>query len=92
MSNCYSKEELIEMGIKCGDNCLISKKASIYSPTTIEFGNDVRVDDFCILSGNIKICEMGEESYYEIDEPSDWLIIEKLLLERGWPLCKMSSA
>lgn len=31
------------------------------------------------LSGNIRLCEMDEASYYEIDEPSDWIIIEKLL-------------
>lgn len=33
----------------------------------------------CRLSGRIGICEMPEETYYEIDEPSDWLIIEHLL-------------
>lgn len=55
MSNVYSKDELIEMGLKVGDNVSISKKASIYSPTTIEIGNNVRIDDFCILSGKIKI-------------------------------------
>lgn len=31
------------------------------------------------ISGNIKICEMDEVSYYEIDEPSDWSIVESLL-------------
>jgi N-acylneuraminate cytidylyltransferase len=31
------------------------------------------------ISGNIKIVEMPEETYYEIDEPSDWVIIEKLM-------------
>ena len=55
MSNIYSKEELLQMGIKVGDKVSISKKASIYSPETIEIGNNVRIDDFCILSGNIKI-------------------------------------
>lgn len=34
------------------------------------------------ISGNIKICEMNESSYYEIDEPLDWMIIEKLLQRR----------
>ena len=31
------------------------------------------------ISGNIKVCEMAEESFFEIDEPSDWIIIEQLL-------------
>lgn len=34
------------------------------------------------MSGQIRIWEMPEESYFEIDEPSDWLIIEKLLSRR----------
>ncbi len=36
----------------------------------------------CRLSGRIGACEMPEETYYEIDEPSDWVIIEHLL-EKG---------
>lgn len=31
------------------------------------------------MSGNIKVCEMDEDSFFEIDEPSDWVIIEHLL-------------
>ncbi len=55
MSNSfYSQEELKEIGFKkVGNNVLISKKASIYSPEKIEIGNNVRIDDFCIVSGNI---------------------------------------
>lgn len=56
MSSFYSDEELKKLGLKeIGKNVLISKKASIYSPEKIEIGNNVRIDDFCILSGNIKI-------------------------------------
>lgn len=33
----------------------------------------------CRLSGRVGIYEMAEESYYEIDEPSDWVIVENLL-------------
>lgn len=32
------------------------------------------------LTGNIALYEMPEESYYEIDEPADWIIVEKLLM------------
>lgn len=36
----------------------------------------------CRLSGNIKAVEMPEETYFELDEPSDWLIVENLLKSR----------
>ena len=56
MTSFYSSEELKEIGFKSlGNNVLISKKASIYSPDKISIGNNVRIDDFCILSGNIII-------------------------------------
>lgn len=34
------------------------------------------------ISGKIKIAEMEESSYYEIDEPSDWMIVEQILRKR----------
>lgn len=34
------------------------------------------------ISGRIGHVEMAEESYYELDEPSDWLIIEGILKDR----------
>lgn len=56
MSSFYTNEELIELGLKSfGDNVLISKKCSIYGAKNIEIGNNVRIDDFCILSGRIII-------------------------------------
>lgn len=36
----------------------------------------------CRLSGKIALYPMAEESYYELDEPSDWAIVESLLLKR----------
>lgn len=30
------------------------------------------------ISGNIKMCVMNEETFFEIDEPSDWVIMEQL--------------
>jgi CMP-N-acetylneuraminic acid synthetase/mannose-6-phosphate isomerase-like protein (cupin superfamily) len=36
----------------------------------------------CRVSGRISLVECSEESYYEIDEPSDWKIVEGLLLAR----------
>lgn len=34
------------------------------------------------LSGNIRAFEMDASTYYEIDEPDDWTIIERQLIER----------
>lgn len=56
MTSFYSEEELKSLGLKSyGNNILISRKCSIYSPTKITIGNNVRIDDFCILSGNITL-------------------------------------
>ena len=51
-----NNEELKNLGLKkIGINVKISRNCCFYSPETIEIGNNVRIDDFCILSGNIKI-------------------------------------
>lgn len=50
----YTSYELAELGLKSyGKNVLISRKASIYGAEQITIGNNVRIDDFCILSGKI---------------------------------------
>ena len=47
----YTKEELKLIGFKLiGENVLISNKCSIYNPQNISIGNNVRIDDFVILS------------------------------------------
>ncbi|MGI5976876.1 MAG: acyltransferase [Candidatus Limivicinus sp.] len=54
MTSFYSQEELTSLGLaEYGENVLISRKASIYSPEKMHLGSNVRVDDFCILSGRI---------------------------------------
>lgn len=54
-----SEQELKNIGFnKLGHNVKISDKASIYAPENISIGHNVRIDDFCILSGsggNIKL-------------------------------------
>lgn len=48
----YTREELVRMGFKSvGKNILISKKASFYGTAKISIGNNVRIDDFCLLTG-----------------------------------------
>ena len=39
----------------------------------------------CRISGKIGTYEMPEETYFEIDEPSDWIIIEQLLKKKTQP-------
>lgn len=54
--NFYSNEELRNLNFKIlGKNVFISRKASIYSAPQISIGNNVRIDDFCILSGKITL-------------------------------------
>lgn len=56
MNSFYTDSELKELGLASfGENVLISRKCSIYSPENISIGNNVRIDDFCILSGHISI-------------------------------------
>lgn len=56
MDSFFSESELLDIGFKSvGRNVKLSRKASIYSPDKISIGNNVRIDDFCILSGNITL-------------------------------------
>jgi len=56
MTSFYSEEELAAIGLKSyGKHVLISRNCSIYGAENIEIGDNVRIDDFCILSGHIKI-------------------------------------
>ena len=56
MDSFYSEKELLEIGFKSiGRNVKLSRKASIYSPENISIGDNVRIDDFCILSGKITL-------------------------------------
>ncbi len=50
----YSEFELIHLGFKSiGHNVHISKNASFYGIEKMIIGDNVRIDDFCILSGDI---------------------------------------
>ena len=56
-NNSYlSCEELQNIGFKkVGANVKISRNACFYSAEKIEIGDNVRIDDFCVLSGEIKL-------------------------------------
>lgn len=52
----YTEEQLAQMGFKyLGRNVLISNRAAIYNPEKIEIGDFSRIDDFCVISGVLKI-------------------------------------
>lgn len=41
-------------------------------------GREALLETGCRLSGKIGVYEMPEKTYFEIDEPSDWLIMERI--------------
>lgn len=52
----YTVEELNLIGFKrIGNNVLISRNAKFYNPQKMIIGNNVRIDDFCILSGSVEL-------------------------------------
>jgi len=52
----YTQSELEKLGFKkIGKNVKVSDKAAIYNFDEIEIGDDSRIDDFCVISGKIKI-------------------------------------
>jgi len=54
MHSFYTVDELKNLGFeRIGKNVLISRKASVYGADKITIGDNVRIDDFCILSGRI---------------------------------------
>ena len=56
MNSFYSESELKAIGFKSvGRNVYLSRKATIYSPERISIGDNVRIDDFCLLSGDITL-------------------------------------
>lgn len=56
MTSFLSREEIINLGFKSvGDNVLISRYARIYGASNMVLGNNVRIDDFTVISGKINI-------------------------------------
>lgn len=63
----YSENDVRKLGFKSiGENVLLSRKASFYGEHEISIESNVRIDDFCILSGKINISNyvhIGAGSY-----------------------------
>ena len=77
-SSFYTPEELKEFAFKAiGKDVLISRYARIYSMKTIEIGSNVRIDDFCLLSGKIKIGNhVHISAYASLCGGEKWIILD----------------
>ena len=52
----YSEDELKKIGFKSyGKNFLLSKNTQIYGASNMVIGDNVRIDDFCVISGKVTI-------------------------------------
>lgn len=52
----YNEEELATLGLKSyGKGVLISRNVCLYGADRISIGDNVRIDDFCILCGDVSI-------------------------------------
>lgn len=50
------EKDLAELGLKSyGDNVLIGRHVVLYSPNQLTLGNNVRIDDFTIISAKVAI-------------------------------------
>lgn len=55
------RESLKDIGFaELGANVLISDRVSVYGAQRIKIGNNVRIDDFCVLSAGVGGIEIGD--------------------------------
>jgi acetyltransferase-like isoleucine patch superfamily enzyme len=82
-----SKEELINLGFKSiGENVKISSITSFYNCKNITIGNNVRIDDFCVLSAGVGGIFIGD--YIHIAVGSTLIGAAKIVLK---DFCNISS-
>lgn len=63
----YSLKDLKSIGFGgIGNNVLVSKKASFYGMAKIKIGNNVRIDDFCVLSAGKGGIEIGNNIHIAV--------------------------
>ena len=56
MDSFYNNTDIPGLGFrKVGEHIKISKMTSLYGTEKISIGNNVRIDDFCLLSGKVTI-------------------------------------
>lgn len=60
MTSFYTEEELKAIGFQSvGRNVLISRKTSLYGVSRISIGDNVRIDDYCVISAGSGGIEIG---------------------------------
>lgn len=75
-----SQQEIINLGFKkVGSNPKISSKASFYNCENISLGDNVRIDDFCVLSAGEQGIEIG--SFIHIAVFSSLIGKEKIIIK-----------
>ena len=82
-----SRDAIEEMGFaSVGENVKISDKASFYGCARISLGNNVRIDDYCVLSAGINGIFVGQ--YVHIAVYSSLIGVGKITLS---DFCNISS-
>jgi len=60
----FSRYELEEAGFaSLGKNVLIKKNVGIYFPKNLHIGDNVRIDDFCVIASTKEPCYMGSYTH-----------------------------
>lgn len=55
----YTRDELVALGISCGENVRVDRSVVLINPQFITLGHDVRIDCFCVLSASEHGLEIG---------------------------------
>lgn len=75
-----TREQIRKLGFAhVGENCRLSDKASFYNCHHIHIGNNVRIDDFCVLSAGMGGIEIG--NYIHIAVYSSLIGAGKIVLD-----------
>ena len=62
-----SREAITKMGFAAtGQNLMISDRASFYNCAAISIGNNVRIDDFCVLSAGVGGIHIGDHVHVAV--------------------------
>jgi galactoside O-acetyltransferase len=51
----YNSGQLWQMGIKCGDDCMVHKTCILVNPEKLTLGTNVRIDAYCTISAGMGI-------------------------------------
>lgn len=63
----YGEEELRALGLRhCGRNVRLSRMASLYGIENISLGDNVRIDDFCVLSAGLGGIDIGRNVHVAV--------------------------